>query len=290
MTGRAEWPIRRRSRPAGSRASFSSTTIVSSDTVSALLSADFDVVGVATDGAQALEKASPRSIRRHRHGRRDAGAATAFRPFERSTATGLRGTPGVFLSMHDADDIVGEAFRCGGRRLRPEAARRPRSDERARPGASRSFVRAVARSAVVGLMPACSDAALRRRGSIRRRSGCLFRSSRFGAATLPAPSPPAGREGLAIAFGPVAGMIGGSSGHKRYLAIDAADAWAGSCGIGLPDPERLAEVAGNSTTTVVPRAPKARASADPVRQHGRSFSATRATRAVMSQSRACGTG
>ena len=51
------------------------------------------------------------------------------------------------------------------------------------------------------------------------------------------------REGLRDRLRARGWDVGGSSGHKRYLAIDAADALNRFMRNGLPDPDRLAEVA-----------------------------------------------
>ena len=50
------------------------------------------------------------------------------------------------------------------------------------------------------------------------------------------------REGLRDRLRDRGWDVGGSSGHKRYLAVDAADALNRTMRNGLPDPDRLAEV------------------------------------------------
>ena len=80
--------------------------------VSKMLATDFDVVGVATDGQAALESA--------RQAEPDLIVMDVAMPrldgFQAVRA--LRRTPSqakvVFLSMHESDDYVVEAFECGG--------------------------------------------------------------------------------------------------------------------------------------------------------------------------------
>src|SRR5688572_14758792 len=84
------------------------------DTLSSMLARDFDVVGVATDGRQAIDAA--------RHANPDVivldvempgfDGFQTFRALERELSPK---PPVVFLSMHDEEDIIGEAFKCGGR-------------------------------------------------------------------------------------------------------------------------------------------------------------------------------
>jgi CheY-like chemotaxis protein len=79
-----------------------------------MLSDDFDVAGVATDGTQALETARqvhPDVIVLDV----DMPGLDGFQTVRALEQGGLATTPIVFLSMHDADEIVSEAFRCGGR-------------------------------------------------------------------------------------------------------------------------------------------------------------------------------
>jgi len=80
--------------------------------VSKMLAADFDVVGVATDGQAALESA--------RQAEPDLIVMDVAMPrldgFQAVRA--LRRTPSqakvVFLSMHESDEYIVEAFECGG--------------------------------------------------------------------------------------------------------------------------------------------------------------------------------
>jgi len=83
------------------------------DAVSAMLADDFDVVGAATDGRQAVEiapRVQPDVIVLDV----DMPGMDGFQTFRELQRVGSS-TPVVFLSMHDADDVINEAFRCGGR-------------------------------------------------------------------------------------------------------------------------------------------------------------------------------
>ena len=84
------------------------------ETVSEMLSVHFDVAGTATDGAQAIDVArevQPDVIVLDVEMPGLDGFET-FRALQRDEAST---TPVVFLSMHDEDAIVREAFKCGGR-------------------------------------------------------------------------------------------------------------------------------------------------------------------------------
>ena len=81
--------------------------------VSATLEADFDVIGVAADGAQAIDiarRADPDLIVLDI----TMPGMDGFQVVRSLEQAGTRGRV-VFLSMHDEDEYVREAFRCGGR-------------------------------------------------------------------------------------------------------------------------------------------------------------------------------
>ena len=83
------------------------------DRVSALLSHDYDVVGTATDGRDALDSirtADPDAVILDVNMPGLSGFQT-MRALEQSQSRARV----VFLSMMDADDEIREAFRCGGR-------------------------------------------------------------------------------------------------------------------------------------------------------------------------------
>ena len=139
------------------------------DRVSAMLVNDFDVVGMATDGKQALDVASQVA--------HDVIVLDINMPgldgFQTKRAlehAGLR-APVVFLSAFDADDCVSEAFRCGGRGYVLQATARARPRQRTRPGAARTFVRAIAHIVVrTGGRRRARHAAPRQRRVLPRRS------------------------------------------------------------------------------------------------------------------------
>ena len=210
--------------------------------VSTLLSTDFDVVDVATDGAQAIEKAS--------HASPDVivmdvemPVRDGFQAIRALNASRLRGTPVVFLSMHDADDVVGEAFRRGaaGYVLKQRVGRDLTSAlDQALLG--RSFVPSLTSLiSVEGGMHAMQlydDVGTFADGL----AACFDLALRRGDATALIGTPPV-REALGDRLRARGWDIGGSSGHKRYLAIDADQALSGFMRNGLPDPDRLAEIA-----------------------------------------------
>ena len=210
--------------------------------LSALLSGDFDVVGAATDGTEAIDKAgrvNPDVIVMDIEMPRLNGFQT-IRALKRG---GLPAIPVVFLSMHDGDDVVSEAFRCGGcGYVMKHRVGRDLMNALDQALLGRSFVPSLgpllsadggshamqlyddAESFVDGLATSF-DLALRRGDAT-----CVI------ATTLV-------RERLRDRLRARGWDVGGSPGHKRYLAIDAADALNRFMRNGLPDPDRLAEVA-----------------------------------------------
>jgi CheY-like chemotaxis protein len=213
------------------------------DTVSALLADDFDVVGVATAGAEAVDLVSevhPDVIVLDV----DMPGLTGFQTFRELEQAGLPETPVVFLSMHDADEIVGEAFRCGGcgyvvksrvsRDLASALDQALRGRlfvpslaslfELARGGGHAMQLHRGVESLLEGLADAFSFAL--QRGD----AACIIATERV-------------RDGLADRLRRRGWDVGGSSGHHRYLVIDAADALNRFMRNGLPDRDRLAEIA-----------------------------------------------
>jgi CheY-like chemotaxis protein len=211
------------------------------DTVSAMLSDDFDVVGMATDGRQAIDTAHQVHP--------DVIVLDVEMPgidgFEtrRALEHGGLSTPVVFMSMHDGEDIIGEAFRCGGRGY-------------------------VLKSRVVRDLPIALNQALLGRlfvpslTSLFRVAGegmhamQLHRSMksfldglaaffdlalrRGDATSIIATN--AIREGLTSRLRARGWDVGGSSGHERYLVADSGDAINRFMRNGLPDPDRIAEI------------------------------------------------
>jgi hypothetical protein len=150
----------------------------------------------------------------------------------------------VFLSMHDADEIVGEAFRCGGRGyvLKTRVGNDLSSALNHALGGrvfvpSLSSLLRLATGAAHAMqlhddveifvddMAALFDLALRRGDAT-----CVIATREI-------------REGIGNRLRARGWDVGGSSGHKRYLAIDAAEALNRFMRNGLPDPDRLAKIA-----------------------------------------------
>jgi DNA-binding NarL/FixJ family response regulator len=212
-------------------------------TVSAMLSADFEIVGEATDGARAVETAhqvQPDAIVLDVN----MPGLDGFQTCRALASSGLAATPVVFLSMHDADEVVGEAFRCGGRgyvlKTRVDSDLASALDhvlggrvfvpslssllQLATGNAHAMQVHSDAESCVDDLAQ-FFDLALRRGDAT-----CVIATEEI-------------REGLGDRLRARGWDIGGPGGHKRYQAIDARDALRRFMRDGLPDPDRLAEIA-----------------------------------------------
>ena len=209
-----------------------------------MLSDDFDVAGVAIDGTKALETARqvhPDVIVLDV----DMPGLNGFQTFRALEQGGFSTTPVVFLSMHDADEIVGEAFRCGGRGyvLKTRVGRDLRNAlDQALLG--RLFVPSL--SSLLHLATGGAHVMQVHNGGesfLDGVAGLFDLSLRRGDATCVIATTQI-REGLADRLRRRGWDVGGSSGHKRYLAIDAADALSRVMRNGLPDEDRLAEIAG----------------------------------------------
>lgn len=212
-------------------------------TMSAMLGTDFDVVGTATDGRQGLDLAhqvQPDAIVLDV----DMPGLDGFQTIRALKEGALRATPVVFLSMHSADEIIGEAFRCGGRGyvLKSRAAR---------------DLASALDQAVRGRMFAPSLTSLYRmaQGSMHamqlHRDGATLLDAvtavfdlalRRGDATCVIADEDV-REGLAKGLRARGWNVGESTGHERYLAVDAAEALKRFMRNGLPDPDEVAEIA-----------------------------------------------
>ena len=204
------------------------------DTVSVILSKDFDVVGTAGDGTQALDKArqlQPDVIVMDV----EMPGMDGFQTVRTLNRSGIPATPVVFLSMHDADDIVGEAFRCGGKGyvLKQRVGRDLGARSTRRSSVVRSCRRWVRYCRWTGMhamllynspesfadgLADLFDVALRRGDAT-----CVI-------ATRPV------RQGLGDRLQARGRDVNGSSGHKRYLAVDSTDALSGFMRNGLPVP------------------------------------------------------
>lgn len=211
------------------------------DRVSTLLASDFDVVGVATDGRQALSRAidlDPDAIvldinMPEYHGFRTMRALEQIK----SRA------PVVFLSMMDTPEEISEAFRCGGRGFVVKT--RMANDLAAaieQVLAGRLFAPAL--PSMLGLaeggghttqlygdpatcldgLEAFFDMALRRGDAT-----CLIAPAEL-------------REGLPLRLQRRGWNISGADGHGRYLELDTASAVARIIRDGLPDRSVLAEI------------------------------------------------
>lgn len=213
------------------------------DTVSAMLSSNFEVVGAAIDGAQAVEAAQevkPDAIVLDIN----MPGLDGFQTCRALESSGFAETPVVFLSMHDADEIVSEAFRCGGRGyVLKTRVGRDLAGALDHALAGRVFVPSLSSllrlstgaahamqlhddvETFVDDMAAFFDLALRRGDAT-----CVIATTEI-------------REGIADRLRARGWDVGGSSGHKRYLAVDAVDALNRFMRNGLPDPNRLAEIA-----------------------------------------------
>lgn len=204
-----------------------------------MLSEHFDVAGVATSGADALDLA--RQVRPDVIVLDvDMPGFDGFQTLRALEQSGLRSAPVVFLSMHDAEEVVTEAFRCGGRGyvLKPRAWRDlATAIDQALLG--RRFVPSLtslyrlsnggahAMHLYNGIDPFLDGAAAFFDLALRRGDAtCLI-------ATEPL------REGLAKRLRARGWDVGGTSGHKRYMAVDADDALNKLIRHGMPDPDVL---------------------------------------------------
>jgi CheY-like chemotaxis protein len=213
------------------------------DALSVMLADDFEVVGAETDARQALDSmadAVPDVVVLDVEMPRLDGFGT-LRALKRSA---LRATPTVFLSMHDADEFVTEAVRCGaqGYVVKSRVSRDLVSAlDQALLG--RAFVPSLTSLSHVG-----SDgghAIQLHRGAeslLDGLAGFFELALRRGDATCVIATKEI-REGLAERLRARGWDVGGTSGLNRYLAVDAHDALNRFMRNGLPDPGRVAEIA-----------------------------------------------
>ena len=211
--------------------------------VSALLAQTFDVVGAATNGLQALDAVrllDPDVIVLDV----DMPELDGLQTCRALQQSGSAAPPVVFLSMHDADAIVSAAFQCGGRGyvLKQRVGRDlVHALDQALSG--RSFVPSLGSSWPLAgglhVMQLYDDKATFADGV-----AALFDLSlRNGEATCIIADREV-RDTLAERLRARGWDVGGSSGCRRYLALDARDAVNRFMRGGLPDPDRLAEIAG----------------------------------------------
>jgi len=210
--------------------------------VSATLDDGYDVVGVATDGRRALEKArevSPDVIVLDIN----MPGLNGFQTMRALQQSGSR-VPVVFLSMLDAEDLVGEAFRCGGRGyvVKTHAARDLAGAidqvllgrlfapsltslfHLANGGGHAMQLYGEAGSFLDGLA-AFFDVALRRGDAT-----CVIATEEV-------------RRGLDTRLQARGWGVGRVSGHERYLVLDADDALRRFMRDGAPQADLLSEIA-----------------------------------------------
>jgi CheY-like chemotaxis protein len=210
--------------------------------VSAILAPDFYVVGLATDGRQALEiarRVDPDVIVLEV----DMPVMNGFQTVRALKQGGVPTPPVVFLSAHEADDLVDEAFRCGGRgyvvesRVRDDLA--TALDQallgrlfvpsltalfRLTPGGGHAMQLHVGVEALLDDLAAYFDLALRRGDAT-----CVIAT-------------PLVRGGLAARLRARGWHVDGSSGHPRYRTLDAAGVLRRYMRRGRPDADRLAGI------------------------------------------------
>lgn len=214
------------------------------DNVSAILSDDFEVVGIATDGTKAVEIA--------RQVQPDAVVLDVEMPgldgFQTLRALDRNGaaTPAtVFLSMHHSEAIVSEAFRSGARGyvLKTRVAR--------------DLVNALEQTLHGRLFAPSLNSLLHlanRTGhamqvhdtlesSVDEIAAFFDLALQRGDATCVIATPEF-RERLADRLRALGWDGGGSSAPERYLEIDAREALQRVMRNGLPDRDRVAEIAG----------------------------------------------
>lgn len=212
------------------------------DAVSGMLTEEFDVVGAATNGHQALEMAGsldPELIVLDI----EMPGLDGFQTLQALQHAGFARTPAVFLSMHDADDYVSEAFRCGARGYV------------VKPRISRDLLRALDQ-ALLGraFVPSLTTLFQLANGGMHAMhlrhdpetaldevASFFDFSLRRGDATCVI-APAHLREGLRESLGDLGHDVSESSGHTRYVSIDAGDALKRFMRDGLPEADRLAEI------------------------------------------------
>jgi DNA-binding NarL/FixJ family response regulator len=213
------------------------------DALSAMLADDFDVVGAATDGSQALDIAArldPEVIVLDV----EMPGLDGFQTLRALQQAGFATTPAVFLSMHDTNEYVSEAFRCGARAyvVKPRISRDLASAlDQALLG--RAFVPSL--TSLYQLANGGMHAMQLRNDPesfMDDLAGFFDLALRHGDATCVIATAQV-RQGLHERLWALGWDVGGSSGHKRCVVIDAADALRRFMRDGLPDADRLAELA-----------------------------------------------
>ena len=212
------------------------------DRVSALLAHECDVVGTATDGRQALDAVravDPDAIVLDIN----MPGLNGFQTLKALEQAQSR-APVVFLSMIDADDEIREAFRCGGRgfvvktRMWDDlgsAIDQVLAGRRFAPtltsmlqltdGSGHTMQLYGETGPFLDELEAFFDLALRRGDAT-----CLIAEEDI-------------REGVATRLRARGWDVGTPGGHRRYLAVDAAESLNRFMRYGLPDADLLATIA-----------------------------------------------
>jgi len=208
--------------------------------VSSVLAETFDVAGVATDGSQALEMI--------RDVAPDAVVLDINMPvldgFETMRALKKAGSqvPVVFLSMLEDKELVGEAFRCGGRGYVVKAhATRDLVSALDQVLDGRLFVPSL--TSLFELTDAGGHAVLLHGETASFVDGVaafVDMALRHGDATCVIGAEDV-RDGITRQLRAAGWDIGGS-GHNRCLVIDNAEALSRFMRNGIPDPGLLAEI------------------------------------------------
>ena len=210
--------------------------------MSAMLADDFEIVGLAGDGEQVLEAAH--------HTDPDLIVLDVTMPglngFKACRALESRGSRArvVFLSMHDGDEYVSEAFRSGGRGyVLKGRAGQDLASALDHVLAGRVFV-----PSLTSLFHLAGDGrghAMQVHGDeadfLDGTADFFHLALQRGDATCLIATP-ALREGLTHRLEKRGWNVGGSA-HPRFLVIDAAEALERFMRDGCPDPTRLAEIA-----------------------------------------------
>jgi len=212
------------------------------DHLTRMLSDAFDVAGVASDGRQAIEAArqlAPDAIVLDIN----MPGLDGFQTLRALQQAGSR-APAVFLSMHDAQEFVTEAFRCGGRGyVLKSNGGRDLANALDHALAGRMFVPSL--TSMLRVAPR-SGHAMQMYGStdsvVHELSAFFDLALRQGDATCVI-APRDIRDPLAVRLHTLGWDVNGPSGHRRYRAIDAAQALKRFMRNGLPDPGVLSEVA-----------------------------------------------
>jgi CheY-like chemotaxis protein len=213
------------------------------DTVARILAAGFEVVGTATDGYQAVE-AARRTVPDVIVLDVEMPGLDGFQTLRALEDGGLAATPVVFLSTHAANDIIAEAFGCGGRGYVLKARL-----GRDLPGAigqvlaGRRFVPSL--TSLFDLADGSVHALQLHRGtesSLDALAAFFDAALRHGDATCVIATEPV-RQGLGQRLRARGWQVAGPRAHERYQVVDAGDALRRFMRDGLPDAGVLAEIA-----------------------------------------------